>query len=127
MRLKKKILKIAGIFMFCYFVFSTQIFATLGEGFNNSLYNNVTSEQDTELDGLLFNIAGTVMLILQILALAGVVITGVKYMYAGSEDKGKIKQTLIWVIIGAILVFAASTVINFVSNTGNSLLTNNIK
>ena len=43
------------------------------------------------------------------------------------RDKGKIKQTLIWVIIGAILVFAASTVINFVSNTGNSLLTNNIK
>ena len=66
MKLKKEILKIAGIFIFCYFVFSTHIFATLGEGFNSNLYNNVTSEQSTELDGLFFNVAGTVMLILQI-------------------------------------------------------------
>ncbi len=95
--------------------------ASLGEGFNTDIYNQVTTEQNTEIDNALFRISGTVILILQILAIAGVVITGVRYMYAGAEDKGKIKQTLIWVIIGAIFVFSASAVINFVTNSGNNI------
>lgn len=96
--------------------------ATLGEGLNNNIYSNVTSEQSTELDGTLSTIASTIMVVLQVLAIAGVVITGVRYMYAGSEDKGKIKQTLIWVIIGSVFVFSASTIISFITNSGNSIL-----
>ena len=119
--MKKKLLfSLMIIFMICISFCSVK--ATLGEGFNTHLYDDVTSEKSTELDGLLFKIAGTVMLVLQILAIAGVVITGVKYMYASSDDKGRIKQTLIWVVVGAIFVFAASTVINFITDTGNNIL-----
>lgn len=95
--------------------------ASLGGRLDSSLYNQVTSEQDTELDGALSNVASTIMIILQVLAIAGVVITGIRYMYAGSEDKAKIKQTLIWIVVGAIFVFAASTIINFITDSGNSI------
>lgn len=95
--------------------------AALGEGLDNSIYNSVTSEQSTELDNTLYRVVSTIILILQILAMAGVVITGVRYMYAGSEDKAQIKQTLIWMIFGAIFVFAAPSIITFIINTGNNI------
>ena len=66
--------------MFCYFVFSTQIFATLGEGFNNSIYNNVTSEQDTELDGLLFNVKLNCYIVVEL-----------KLRYLKKEDKAQME------------------------------------
>ena len=40
--------------------------ASLGEGFNTDIYNQVTTEQNTEIDNALFRISGTVILILQI-------------------------------------------------------------
>lgn len=96
--------------------------ATLGQGFDTGVYNQVTSEQATELDDTLYKVVSTIVLILQIAAMAGVVITGVKYMYAGAQDKAKIKQTLIWLIVGAIFVFAAPKVIQFVIDAGNNVL-----
>ena len=43
-------------------------------------------------------------------------------MYAASNDKAKIKETLIWLIIGTVFVFAAPRVIEFVSSIGNNIL-----
>lgn len=97
------------------------VYATLGGQLDTGIYNQVTSEQATELDNTLYKIAGTVITILQVAAMAGVVVTGVKYMYAGSEDKGKIKQTLIWVVVGAIFVFAAPKIINLITGAGNGV------
>lgn len=57
---------------------------------------------------------GTVLLILQILAVAAVVIAGVRYMFASADAKADIKKQSIGLVVGAILVFAASTVINFI-------------
>ena len=43
-------------------------------------------------------------------------------MKAGANEKGEIKQTLLFMIIGVILVFAANTVIKFVIKSGNDLI-----
>lgn len=101
---------------------SNNVFATLGNGFDEGIYNQVTSEGATDLDKPLFRILHTIITLLQVCAMAGVVITGVKYMYAGSEDKGKIKQTLIWLVIGSIFVFAAPAIITFISNASKAVL-----
>lgn len=122
--MKKICLKIGvilGILALGIILDSGLVNATLGEGFNSGVYNQVTSEQPTELDNTLYKVVSTIVLILQIAAMAGVVITGVKYMYAGSEDKAKIKETLIWVIFGAIFVFAAPKIIEFVINASNNI------
>lgn len=109
-------------FVISLFLTSSNVFATLGNGFNEGLYNQVTSEGATDLDKPVFKIMHTIMILLQVCAMAGVVITGVKYMYAGSEDKGKIKQTLIWLVIGSIFVFAAPSIITFISNASKAVL-----
>lgn len=56
----------------------------------------------------------TVLTVLQILAIAAIVYAGVKYMFAAAEDKAEIKQGLIGLAVGAILVFGASTIVQFI-------------
>lgn len=59
---------------------------------------------------------GTVVLIMQILAVAAIVIAGVRYMFASADAKADIKKQTIGLVVGAILVFAATTIIDFIVN-----------
>ncbi len=58
----------------------------------------------------------TVLTILQICAVAAVVFAGVKYMFASADAKAEIKNSMIGLVVGAILVFGASTFINIILN-----------
>ena len=60
------------------------------------------------------NIWASVLSILQILAVAAVVFAGVRYMFASADAKADIKKQMIILVLGAILVFAASTVIKLI-------------
>ena len=53
--------------------------------------------------------------------MAGIVINGLRYMYAGSQDKGKIKQSLIYIIIGTILVFGTKIFVDIITGTWNTV------
>lgn len=56
----------------------------------------------------------TVLTILQIAAVAAIVIAGVRYMFASADQKADIKKGMIGLVVGAVLVFAASTVVQFI-------------
>ena len=60
------------------------------------------------------NVWSTVLTILQILAFAAIVVAGVRYMFASADQKAGIKKGLIYLVIGAILVFASSTIVKVV-------------
>lgn len=60
------------------------------------------------------NLWATILLILQIAAVAAIVFAGVRYMFASANDKANIKQQMLVLVVGAILVFAASTVVQFI-------------
>ena len=66
-------------------------------------------------------IADTVITVVQILAVAAVVIAGVRYMFAGADKKAEIKDSMIALVIGGILVFAASSVIKIITDVGSQL------
>lgn len=68
----------------------------------------------TTVDNMVGQVWGTVLTIAQILAFAAVVFAGVRYMFASADQKADIKKGLVYLIIGAILVFAASTVVKLV-------------
>ncbi len=57
---------------------------------------------------------GSVTLILQVASVTAVVFAGVRYMFASADQKADIKKSMIYLVVGAIFVFSASTVINFV-------------
>lgn len=127
---KSKIKIISSIFLITYVLFImtlSNVFAAGGadlNGFDKNIYESVTAKDDDAGDIVepVGRVLSTVVLILQICAVGGVVFMGVKYMYAASEDKAKIKQTLIWVVLGTILVFAAPTIINFISNSADRVI-----
>ena len=65
---------------------------------------------------------GTVTTIVQILAFAAVVFAGLRYMFASADQKADIKKGLGMLTIGAVLVFAASTVVKFIVGAAGDVL-----
>ena len=75
-----------------------------------------------EIGNLSQNIWATVALIVRILAVAAVVFAGLRYMFANANDKADIKKQMITLVIGAILVFGATFVINFIAGASEQVL-----
>ena len=65
---------------------------------------------------------GSAILIAQVLSVGCVVFAGIRYMYASADKKADIKKGMMYLAIGAIFVFATTTVMKFVFNVGISLI-----
>lgn len=72
-------------------------------------------------DTLINNVWGTVLTVLRVLAVAAIVFAGVKYMFASAEGKADIKGGMVGLVIGAVLVFGASIVVEVIMNAASSL------
>lgn len=77
---------------------------------------------DDQLRGTTANIWATVTVIVRVVAVACVVFAGIRYMFSSADQKADVKQGLIYLAIGATLVFAATYVINFVVGAANEIL-----
>lgn len=68
------------------------------------------------------NIWESLITILQIASVAGVVFAGVRYMFASVDAKADIKKSMIHLVIGMVIVFAASTIIRVVIDVFNEVV-----
>lgn len=75
-----------------------------------------------KIDAAAKQIWKTVTTIVQILAFAAVIFAGLRYMFASADQKADIKKGLGMLAIGAILVFAASTVVKFVVGAADQII-----
>lgn len=111
---------IVGILIMVIAVFSCVVEAT-GENITpNNPYDPgkvVGNAKDTAQSAW-----ATISFLIQMAAVACVVFAGLRYMFSSSDQKADIKQGLIYLVIGAILVFCAIPVINFVVEAANQLL-----
>lgn len=73
------------------------------------------------LENKVGNVWGTVLTILRILAVAAIVFAGVKYMFASAEGKADIKGGMIGLVVGAIMVFGASIVIDIIMSAAEKV------
>lgn len=76
----------------------------------------------TEITDLAGSIWATVSTIIQILAIAAIIIAGVRYMFASADTKADIKKQTIILVAGAILVFAAVPIAKFIGDVANNAL-----
>lgn len=74
-----------------------------------------------KIDTAAGNIWGTIQTVVQILAIAAVIIAGVRYMFASANDKADIKKQTMFLVFGSLLVFAAVPVINFIISIANQV------
>lgn len=112
-KIKKITLKLLPVLIICMMVL-----VSFNGVFANSVVDNVISSGAGngigDVDSAVTRIWSTVLTILQILAVAAIVVAGVRYMFASADEKADIKKGLGMLVVGAILVFAASTVVQFI-------------
>lgn len=112
---------IIAVMMFTFtfsfnFVSAAKGTKTATEPISNDLSSMGGGSGSTTLNDTAKNIWSSVTLILQILAVAAIVFAGVRYMFASADAKADIKKQMVILIIGAVMVFAASTIINVIVN-----------
>lgn len=90
---------------------------TLFSGTATSIFTGSAS-----FDTVAGSIRATINVIIRVAAMAGIVFLGVKYMFASSSGRADIKNTMVPVIIGMILVYSASQVVEFIANVGNQVI-----
>lgn len=110
----KKLLKVLPVvFMVC--LIFTSIFA-IGKP------EAIAGTADAGIQAKASNIWATIASIIQILAVAAVVFAGLRYMFASADQKADIKKSMGILVIGAILIFGATFVLQLIYNATNSTL-----
>lgn len=117
--MKKYFKRITCVLLLIAMLCIQTVSAELGNGLDNGLLTTVTQNNTgitSKFDDTLNNVFGTIFMVLKVLGVAGIVVTGVKYMYASGNDKGQIKQSLIYIVIGTIFIFGAEIVVNVIED-----------
>ncbi|MBQ2917508.1 MAG: TrbC/VirB2 family protein [Clostridia bacterium] len=99
----------------------TVVFAAPTAPTPNSVKDNVSYEGTagiTELGGKIMGIIQTVGVVVAVVIL---MVLGIKYMMGSAEEKAEYKKTMMPYLLGAVLIFGASTIANMVYNFANGL------
>ena len=82
---------------------------------------NSSATGTTEVQDFGENIMGVVQVAGVVIAVIILMVLGIKYMMGSAEEKAEYKKTMIPYLVGAILIFAASTIANVVYQFATSL------
>ena len=112
-KIKKIFIVLVIAFLFCN-IFCTVYGVTTTIKPSDYKPSDLSESQDTiNLANLLIGGFQAIGSITSVLAL---VLIGIKYMMGSTEEKAEYKQTMIYYIIGAILVFAISNISSVIYN-----------
>ena len=116
---KKIFLRVLPVLIVLIVVFTTNVFAAGFGDFKSSM--NVKANTAGKTVGMVNNVWGIILTILQVAAIAAIVFSGVRYMFASADSKADIKKQMVWLVVGAVLVFAASTVIKLITTVASDV------
>ena len=89
---------------------------------NKNFSNGAGSGRYSKFNSAKSNIWGVLLTVLQVASIAGVIFAGVRYMFASSDSKADMKKSMIYLIIGMVIVFSASTVVGITTRTFNDIV-----
>ena len=61
------------------------------------------------------NLWAVISMVLKIAAVAAIIFAGVRYMFASADAKADIKKSMLILVVGAVLVFGASFVVDLIT------------
>lgn len=121
--MKSKILcfiTIIFISIVCFANFQT-LYAT-DELLNPNITITENSNKIDEITNSATKIYNTVAIVVQVVAVIGIIVVGLRYMFASADAKADLKKSLLAVAIGCALAFSAGTVVNFVTSVADETL-----
>lgn len=72
-----------------------------------------------------YQLGKTIVTILQavgvVVAVVVILVIGIKYMMGSAQEKAEYKKTMIPYVVGAVLIFGATTIVNVVYNLANGI------
>ncbi len=113
--MKNLLAQATGAIAACQFMVGTA-FAQLPEP---SIIPGLPEESTTEgIKGLLIKLIQTVLDFVLLIAVIYVIVAGIRLIVSGGDEgeKDKAKQTIIYVIIGIIVILFARVIVSFVNN-----------
>lgn len=118
--MNKKMVKIVNICLIAMVIISTASTAVFAlEPGNIKAKDNVTGS--TQIENVGNSIVGILQTVGIVLSVVVLIVLGIKYMMGSAEEKAEYKKTMIPYIIGAVLIFGATTIANAVYNFANGL------
>ena len=121
MKKQVKILSIALIVLTVLLAISNVVLATDIPGKIDQIAQGNSSADTTKV----VNLGATIVTIMQtvgiVVAVVVLLILGIKYMMGSAEEKAEYKKTMIPYLVGAILIFASTTIVNVVYNIANGV------
>ena len=100
------------------FVLGTLVFAA-GAITPGSL--TATYEGTSEIQTVGQKIMGIIQTVGVVVAVVILMVLGIKYMMGSAEEKADYKKTMMPYVIGAVLIFGATTIANMIYNFANGL------
>ena len=85
--------------------------------------NNLTPtyKGTTDIQNVGQKIMGIINTVGVVVAVVVLMVLGIKYMMGSAEEKAEYKKTMIPYLIGAVLIFAATTIANAIYNFANGI------
>ena len=112
-----KINKLLKILLYLLIIFAMMFI------FNNNVYAGISvpsgmTDIYSTSDSVTTNVGGQIIWVAQLIfytaAVIIVIVAGLKYMWAAPEAKAKIKKKMIYLVTGAVFLFAAGIIVNLV-------------
>lgn len=117
-----KLISTALIILTIFCTISTIVFAAIDP---SSVISDLNKGDTGDSTGKLTNVGGRIVAIMQtvgiVVAVVVLLVLGIKYMMGSAEEKAEYKKTMIPYIVGAILIFGATTIANVVFQIANGL------
>lgn len=100
----------------CIFYLATTIY-----DFTIGVVQDITSGSNFEaIQGSLWE---NIAIVVNVLAIAGIVALGLKYMFASADTRADIKKDMFPVAVGLVLIYAITSFLNFLVSAGAQILT----
>ena len=122
MKKQVKIVSAILIVMMIVASLSTAVFAAqdLSDKITSIAEGNSSADTSKVID-----LGKTIVTIMQtvgiVVAVVVLLILGIKYLMGSAEEKAEYKKTMIPYVVGAVLIFAATTIVNVVYQLANGL------
>ena len=114
-----KISKILAIILLIVMIFamvSSVVFAA------PTIEPNQTAVQQTSLGNIGGQIIGVIQFVGSIIAVAMLIFIGIKYITSAPEAKAELKKTMLYYVLGAVLIASASTIAGLVYDWSQSAI-----
>lgn len=118
--MKKKVIISGLVLMILMAFFQIMIYATDESGFNyiDKINTFTTSDGNADVINPINNVAGTAITIAQTIAVGVAIIMlivlAMKYMMSAPGDKATIKKHAVVYIVGAVIMFAATAILEII-------------